>query len=283
MSWLMIASCCETATASLSTRADVGADGGVDRGRDVGVGRDRTVDRGGDVGVRVHVDVHVEQVAVELAPGPTPLGAPPTAPVAPSTAPVAPSTAPPTAPCVHAAGGAVDCTGGAVDRTARQRRCPRRRRTGRPGCRPQPAGAAVAAAGPAAAVSAPWSSALSWVACAVGVRVRAPWWISTPWSLSAWALESTESTLAPTAASIGAATLALAADGEVDRGGRVDGQVDVGVQVEDRDDLLVGQGGGPVRAELLVGQADRLVVVHGSPSRRGSRAVVWCRRYIPLG
>ena len=38
-----------------------------------------------------------------------------------------------------------------------------------------------------------------------------PWWISTPWSLSAWAVESTESTLAPTAASIGAATLALAA------------------------------------------------------------------------
>ena len=39
-------------------------------------------------------------------------------------------------------------------------------------------------------------------------------------------------------------------DGQVDRGGGVDGQVDVGVQVEDRDDLLVGERGGSLGGEL---------------------------------
>src|SRR3712207_6876000 len=52
-----------------------------------------------------------------------------------------------------------------------------------------------------------WSIVLSCGAFATASPVM-PWPISTPWSDSAWAVESTESTFAPTAASIGAATLA---------------------------------------------------------------------------
>jgi hypothetical protein len=58
-------------------------------------------------------------------------------------------------------------------------------------------------------------------------------------------------------------------DGEVDRRGGVDGQIHVGVEVEDRDDLLVGQRGGPFATELLGGQA-LLVVAH--------RSSIWCAR-----
>ena len=75
-------------------------------------------------------------------------------------------------------------------------------------------------------------------------------------------------------------------DGEVDRRGRVDREVDVGVEVEDRDDLLVRQRGGPLRAQLLVGQADiGLVGVHRllSAFRRGDarEAIGWLRSGVP--
>ena len=51
---------------------------------------------------------------------------------------------------------------------------------------------------------------LTWGAWATAAPVM-PWSISAPWSDSAWAVEPVERTLAPTEASIGAATLAFAA------------------------------------------------------------------------
>ncbi len=108
-------------------------------------------------------------------------------PVTPPAASVAPPTTSPTAPPAEAAGSV-----GASSVAA--------------------AGAAWApsAGAPASTTSLLWSIALPWSAWAVASASR-PWLMITPWSLRAWAVESTESTLAPTAASIGAATLALAA------------------------------------------------------------------------
>ena len=100
----------------------------------------------------------------------------------------------------------------------------------------------------------------------------------TPWSLSAWAVESIDSTLAPTAASMGAATLAFA----VDRGGRVDGQVDVRIEVEDGDDLLVGEGGRALCGELLVRKTHvRLFVVHFPWSPFLAPQIVQAIRWLP--
>ena len=59
-------------------------------------------------------------------------------------------------------------------------------------------------------VSLLWSMPESWVAFAVA-SASMPWLMLTFWSASDWAVESKDRMLAPTAASIGAATLALAA------------------------------------------------------------------------
>jgi hypothetical protein len=70
--------------------------------------------------------------------------------------------------------------------------------------------AAGSASAPASTTSLLWSRVLSWAAVAVASAVTF-WSRSTPWSLSACDAEPVERMFALTAASIGAATLALAA------------------------------------------------------------------------
>ena len=106
----------------------------------------------------------------------------------------------------------------------------------------------------------PCSMVLSWAASAVASALMS-WLIMTPWSVSAWARRALREDVGADGGVDRGGHVGVGGDGEVDRGGGVEGEVEVGVQVEDRDDLLVRQRRGALGGHVLSGKT--FGVAHG--------------------